>query len=158
MVFGLASCKELIEEKIVEGITEELIEEIEDVSDISIDSSNEGKITISDGENTMVIEGNEDGMPWPDDKFPSNIPKLVDVKVVSIADTGTGILLGFEECAEDEALAYIEQIEEAGWNILMNMSDDAGGMIQTNNDAGESLLFVWDTEEQGGAITYSSAP
>lgn len=169
MVFGLAACgksakesiAEKIEDKIAEEVAEELVEKaienIGEVEDITIDADKDGKIVVSDGENTLVVEGNEEGMPWPSDKLPSSVPELKDVLVVSVADSAGMILIGFEECTGEQALAYKDEIVEAGWNVLMDMSQDDGGMLTTSNEDGEALMFVWDTEEGGGAVTYTPA-
>ena len=100
MVVVLVACGKSAEEKAVEQIAEQMVEEmtegIVDANDISVDSD-EGTVTIGDGEDQVVIEGSESGMPWPKDKLPSNVPELKGATVVSIASTEEGILIGFED-------------------------------------------------------------
>jgi len=158
MVLGFAACGKSTEEKIAEKIVKEIAEEIGDANGISVDTENGGKITISDGEDQLVFESSEDGMPWPSDELPANVPELKGIIVVSVANVNEGVLIGFEGCDNDEALTYKEEITSAGWNVLLDMGADTGGMLTTSNDDGETLMFVWDTEEEGGAITYTPAP
>lgn len=182
MVVGLVACAKPTEQQIAEKVINEIAKNIDDAEDMFEDedyeelsdeeaeewvesftdgdidiNEQEGTVTIGDGEDQVVFEGSESGMPWPGDELPANVPELKGVTVVSTMDTGDGILIGFEGCDAGEASAYREQIKSVGWNVMMDMSDDAGGMVMAGNDAGESLMFVWDTEEQGGAVTYSAA-
>lgn len=162
MASGLVACSKPTEKEITEELAKEIAkeigEEIVDLEDISVDTDEDGKITVDDGEDQLVIEGSEDGMPWPGDELPGNVPELKGVLVISVASTGEGLLIGFEECDNEEGLAYIEELLSNEWTILMNMTDESGGMINASSEAGEFLIFVWNVEEGGGALTYSSAP
>jgi hypothetical protein len=156
-VFTLVACGKSIEDKLAEEIAEGIVSELGETNDISIDNNGEGKITINDGEGEMVIEGSESGMKWPSDKLPDSVPVLKGALVISIASTDGVVQISFEECNTNEANAYIEQIKNEDWNVLMESNETEGVMVSSQNDAGDTLIFVWDTEEQGGVITYSVA-
>jgi len=165
VLFSFSACGDSVEkqiEKQLEKAAEKIINEGGDDVDISIDlpdadSDGEGSITIGDGEDELVFEGSESGMPWPEDKLPKHVPELKGVNVVSVANMGGSVLIGFEECDKAEAETYIKQIKKAAWTVLMESYEEDGGMIMTTNDDAESLMFVWNTEDFGGAVTYTPA-
>ncbi len=57
----------------------------------------------------------DDGLAWPSDKCPPNVPELIGVKVITTMDAGAGFMVSFEECNKSAAAAYIGQIKSAGW-------------------------------------------
>ncbi len=161
MLFSFSACGNSIEKQL-EKAAEKIINEENDGEDIDIsinlpNADGEGTITIGDGEDELVFEGSESGMPWPDEKLPKHVPELKGVKVLSVANMGGSVLIGFEECDKAEAETYIKQIKKAGWTVLMESYEDDGGMIMTTNDDAESLMFVWNTDDFGGAVTYTPA-
>lgn len=153
LVMGLVSCgnaREKAAEKMIENMIE--AEAGEDV-DIDVDDGG-GDITISGEDGEISIQGNEDGMPWPSDKLPGNVPEVKGVKVVSIMDAGTGIAIIFENCNANIAEDYIKQIESNGWEIMMNMDSEGFHMIMATNSNNEMLQFDWEEEDGGGTVTY----
>ena len=134
---------------------------IEDMSggevDVDIDDGGDS-ITISSEEGDLVIEGDEDGMPWPSDKLPSNVPELKGVKVITTMDAGAGISIMFEGCDNGEGEAYIRALTAAGWNITMEMESEGLHTIMCDNGKNEFLHFSWIEEEEGaGSITFGNA-
>ncbi len=106
VLVSFSGCGNAIEktiEKQLEKAAEKIINEENDGEDIDIsinlpdgDSDDGGSISIGDGEDEIVFEGSESGMPWPDDKLPKHVPELKGVKVVSVSNMGGAILIGFE--------------------------------------------------------------
>lgn len=165
MLLSFSACGSSVKDQIekqLEKAAEKIINESGEDIDISInlpdeDSADGGSITIGDGEDELVFEGSEDGMEWPDDKLPKSVPELKGIKVVSVSSIGGGVLIGFEECDKSEAETYVKQIKNTGWIVLMEANESDGGMLMTNNDAAESLMFVWNTDDNSGVVTYTPA-
>lgn len=168
LILSFSGCGNAIEktiEKQLEKAAEKIINEENDGEDIDIsinlsddDSDGGGSISIGDGEEELVFEGSESGMPWPDDKLPKHVPELKGVTVMSVSNMGGAILIGFEGSDKAEAETYINSIKKAGWTVIMESYEDDGGMIMTTNENEESLMFVWNTDDFGGAVTYTPAP
>ncbi len=153
LIFGLMGCRKA-QENAVENMIEGMMESQsgEDV-DVDIDDDG-GNITISGDDGEVNIQGDEDGMPWPSDKLPNNVPRVKGVKVVSIMDVGTGIYVVFENCTGAIAEDYIKDVENNGWEITMNMDSEGTHIIMATNSNEEMLQFAWDEEDGGGEITY----
>jgi len=151
LVVGLVACGNA-REKAAENIIENMAGD-----DIDVDIDDDGdSITITSDEGEVSIQGDEDGMPWPGDKLPSNVPKLKGVKVVAVIDAGTGVMIGFEDCDNNTANAYVDQIKASGWNVTLEMESEGMRNIIADNANNEFLQFGWDSEDGSGTITYGS--
>lgn len=153
MVVGLVACANA-RENAVENILENILEkELGEKIDIEIDDDGES-FTIKTEEGEVSFESDESGIPWPSDKLPGNVPELKGVKVVSVIDVGTGILISFEDCDKNTANAYIDQIKASGWNISVEIETGDIHSIIADNDNDEFLQFGWDSVYKSGSVTY----
>lgn len=153
LILGTVSCGNA-REKAAENMIENMIEaEAGEDVDIDVDDGG-GSITISSEEGEISIQGNEDGMPWPSDKLPSNVPEMQGVKVVSIMDAGTGVAIVFDNCDTNTAEDYIKQIESIGWKIEFSLDQEGYHTIIANNSNNEMLQISWDEEDNSGSLTY----
>ena len=85
LVFGLIACGKSIGEKAVENMIEGMMEKEGVEVDVDVDDDRD-TVTIETEEGGMTIEGNESGMPWPNDKLPGNVPDHKGVTVVTVID------------------------------------------------------------------------
>jgi len=158
LVLSFVSCRRAREqaaENMVENMIENMIEaEGGGDVDIDIDSDGEGSVTIESDEGEVTFEGDEDGMPWPDDKLPSNVPKVKGVKVVSVMDAGTGVFIAFEGITAKNAEDYIKAMEANGWEIGLTVDQEGTHNIMAGNDKDEMLQFTWEEDGNTGGITY----
>lgn len=153
MVVGLVACANA-RESAVENIIENIIEkESGEKIDIDIDEGGDS-VTIKTEEGEVTFESDEGGMPWPSDKLPAGFPMLNGVTVVSVIDVGTGILIYFEDCDENTADAYIDQIKASGWNISVEVETGDMRSIIADNDNDEFLQFSWDSVYKSGSVAY----
>lgn len=153
LVLGLISCGNA-REKAAENMLENILEE-EAGGEVDVDvDDGGGSITISNDEGEFSIQGDEDGMPWPSDKLPANVPEVKGVKVVSVMDAGTGVSIIFQDCNVNIAQDYISQIEANGWEIMMNMDSEGFHIISATNSQNEMLQFSWEEEDGGGSVTF----
>lgn len=153
LLLGIVSCGKA-RENAAENMIENIIENQagEDV-DVDVDDGG-GSITISSDEGEISIQGDEDGMPWPGDKLPSNVPEVKGVKVISVMDVGEGVYISFENCSNDIGENYIKEIENSGWEITFSMDQEGYHTIIANNNNDEMLQFGWDEEDNFGDLTY----
>jgi len=156
LVIGLIACGKSIGEKAAENMIEEIMEKEGVEVDVDVDDGGD-TVTIETEEGGMTIEGDEGGMPWPNDKLPGNVPELKGVKVVTVIDAGSGIMIGFEGCDKNNVDAYIKLIKSNGWNVAMDMESDGTRIIMAGNSNDEFLQFGWNSEDGSGEITYGSS-
>lgn len=156
LILGIVSCgkaREKAAENMIENIIEAEAAEAGENVDIDVDDGG-GSITISGEDGEISIQGNEDGMPWPSDKLPGNVPEVKGVKVLSVMDADTGVAIIFDNCNSKIAEDYIKQIEANGWEIMMNMDSEGFHMISATNSQNEMLQLSWDEGDTSGSLTY----
>lgn len=153
LVIGLVACDKSAEEKAAEKM-------IEDMTDGKIDVDiNDGgnSISISSEEGDIEIKGDEDGMPWPTDELPSNVPVLNGAKVVGKVNVGNGVVVTFEGCDKNMGENYVKDMVTAGWEIIMEMETDGVYMTMAQN-GDETISFTWSEDDDGaGTMTYGKA-
>ncbi len=139
------------EEAQAEAMIEDMIGE--DV-DIDIDDGGDS-VTINSGDEEVSFEGSENGMAWPTDELPSNVPVLSGVKVVGKINVGNGVSLAFEGCSNSMGEKYVNEMKAMGWEITMEMEAD-GVHMTTAQNGDEYMQFSWSEEDNGeGGMTYS---
>jgi len=153
LVIGLIACGKSAVEKAAENMIEEIMEK--EGVDVDVDDGGD-TVTIETEEGDVTIEGDEGGMPWPNDKLPGNVPELKGVKVVAVINAGSSIMIGFEDCDKNTADAYIDQIKASGWKISLDMESEGTRIIMAGNSNDEYFQFGWDSEDGSGEITYGS--
>jgi len=140
-----------------EKIAEEMIESAvqQEGGNIDVDIDDDGNsITVSgeDGSYSIVAE---DGMAWPSDRLPANVPAIPGVAVSGVMDSGAGVLVVFENCNEETANAYIVTLKSLGWEDVTNLITD-DGLVVMFKKSDESLTFTWDKDDNTGSITYGT--
>lgn len=152
LVIGLVACggrqslQEAAAEKLIESMAGEGV-------DIDIDDGGDS-VTIKTEEGEVTFEGDEGGMPWPSDKLPAGFPMLSGVTVTAVIDSGTGIIIGFEDCNEKIADDYISAVKAAGWNIKLDLDSEGLRMIAGDNAKNETLQFSWQEDDGNGQVMY----
>ena len=138
MALSLAACGERAVEEAIEADTG-----LE--ADVDAEA---GTVTLrgEEGEELAFASG-EGGIELPDD-FPSEIPIYPDARPIQYADVGDGVQAGFKVDAElgDVRDWYVEQLEDKGWDIEINMATADGGMISAALDD-QSLSLMLGTDE-----------
>ena len=174
VMLTLLACGKSIEEKVAEKMLEEMAEQ--NGADIDVDQDGDdvdlhieqdgapvlismwtddgGSMTVSDGENDMVMEFNED-TSWPADKMPSYVPELKGVTFVGTTYTDPVVSVFFEGCSDSIAAAYTAQMEADGWEIVTTLDVEGTHQVQAKNASDEWLQFTWTDEDGSGGLTYS---
>jgi hypothetical protein len=152
LIFNVSACGRKAKEKKAEKIAEDMIEESMggDV-DVDIDEKNE-TIVIKTGDGDMVADTSEN-QKWPKD-FPKSVPEIEGVNVVGTFDMQGALTVTFEECDEKKAKDYKDMLEKAGWNIMTEMDMDSDYILIGNKDK-ENIQFMWTSETEEGAVTYT---
>ena len=150
LVLGMAACRKSIEESLVEQMIENAAGE-----GVDVDIDNDGdSISISNDEGGSLEMDSGEGLAWPGDKLPAHVPELTGVTVIQTMDMGMGMSIIFEGCDEDEANAYVQQLENAGWEMKSEMTTTEAYVAYLSMGEDESLNFSWSNEDGTGAITY----
>ena len=137
-VLSLAACAERAVEEAIEAETG---------GEVDVDAD-AGTLTVrgEEGEE-MTFAGDEGGIELPDD-FPSAIPIYPDAVPMQYADVGDAVNAGFTVDAPLNEVRdwYLEQLEDKGWNIEINMFTADGGMITAGLE-GQSLSLMLGTDD-----------
>ena len=156
LVLGMMACGKSAQENLVEQIMEQAAAESGEDVDIDIDSDGDGgSMTISNGDEEMVIESDSDGVAWPTDKLPSSVPKMDGVKVVAVQALSGMVTVYFEECDASEAQVYVTAIKTNGWEIITEINMEGAQQIQAQIGE-EWLQFTWAEEDGAGWVSYST--
>ena len=155
MALVLMACGKSAAEKMAEEMMENVAAESGEDVDVDIDGDGEsGSITVSDGENEMVIESDEDGMAWPGDKLPGSVPELSGVKIVAVQAMDMMVSIYFEGCDESTGQAYIAAMKANGWDIITEIDMEDAHQVQAQ--IGEEWLhFTWTEDDGSGGVVYS---
>ena len=157
LVIGLVACGPS-PEQIVENMMQEAMNDESGNGDVDIDMDTDGdggSLTISDGENEMVFEGDTDGIGWPDD-MSGHVPQIPGVKVTGKMDSEMGLWIYFEGCDKGIADSYVTQLEGIGWESFMEMQEEGSFVIQFQKDEKEYLTFSWSSDDSTGALLYAA--
>ena len=139
---GLMACAERAVEEALEA---------EAGGNVDVDAE-AGTLTVRGDEGEeLAFAGGEGGIELPDD-FPSAIPIYPDALPVQYARVGEGVQAGFTVQAPLDEVHdwYIEQLEDKGWNIEMNMSVADGSMVSAGLE-GQAMSLMLGSE--GGETT-----
>lgn len=140
------------QEQAVENMLENMLESASD-GEVDIDFNDDGSsFTISGEDGETTYQSDENGMAWPGDEFPNSVPELKGVKFITYASSDTGTSLFFEDCTDEIGEDYIKDIEQKGWDIVMNMDSDSFHMVSATKGDTETLTFTWDEEDNSGQI------
>jgi hypothetical protein len=177
LMLTLLACGKSLEERVTEKMLEEMAEQDGADADIDVDQNGDdvdmhieqdgtsvdldvdgdsGSMTISDGENDMVMEFNEDAS-WPGDKMPNHVPEPKGVTFVGTTFVDPVVSVFFEGCSDSIAAAYSAQLEASGWEIVSTLDVEGTHQVQATNADGEWLQFTWTDEDGSGGLTYSGA-
>ncbi|ARM30692.1 hypothetical protein [Prosthecochloris sp. HL-130-GSB] len=91
---------------------------------------------------------------WPGDELPKSVPPIAGAKVLRSMQDGDVFGVVFM-CKRGTIEAYIQHLEQIGWNTDKDMGDDDLGAISRflSNDEGEYLQVFW--HGGSGNIGYS---
>jgi hypothetical protein len=123
-------------------------------ADEDVDSG-DGSVSIDmgDGEDGFSMDTGE-GIEWPSDKFPANVPPVPGVKFTGTMSAGGAVWVYFEECDQATADAYIETLKGQGWEVTMNMDAEDGLAVYFDDPSG-TLIFGFTKEDGTGSVSYS---
>lgn len=164
MAFGFAACTpHNLAEQMIEQAARQQGEDVDvDIDGDSITIQNEDEdvhidvqgdsMSVSNDEEQVNINGGE-GVAWPGDKLPANVPEVPGVSVAMVVDANGGVMVSFEGCDQTTADAYIATLKSKGWKAVTEASTEDGYMV-IFGDSDESLMFAWSKEENTGSITY----
>jgi hypothetical protein len=156
LVFGLIACGQSMGEQAVENMLEQMIEE-ESGGDVDVDISDDGDtVSFESDEGEVTIEGDEGGMPWPSDKLPAGFPVLQGATIVAVIDAGTGIMIGFEDCSQGAADAFMSNFTTGGWKVTLEMESEGQKIIMASKGENEFVQFGFSPEDGDGSITYGT--
>lgn len=142
----MAGCKNKIEDKIVENT-------IEDVTGGKVDIGKD-TTTISIPQGTAKVG---DNIKWPKDKM-GNLPEVKANFISVLEDKNYGmIMLHFEKMKEDDAKKYIENINELGFETMLENSTSDGFMYSGKMDSGLEVMFQF-YKDGTGSLYYSEKP
>jgi hypothetical protein len=113
------------------------------------DGSNSGGSTSgrhSDDNTVSDVQGEIDPK-WPSDKLPKSVPPIAGAKVLRSMQDGVVFGVVFM-CKRRTIEAYIQHLEQIGWNIDKDMGSDGNdepGAISRflSNQEGEHLQVFW---------------
>jgi hypothetical protein len=97
----------------------------------------------SDDNTVSDVQGDIDPK-WPIDKLPKSVPPIAGAKVLSSMQDGDVFGVVFR-CKKRTIEAYIQHLEQIGWNTDKDMGNDELGAISRflSNDEGEHLQVFW---------------
>lgn len=150
-LLALSACgnREKVVEKTIESAAQK------EGQDVDIDVDDDGKsisITKDDGSYSVIAE---EGMVWPEDTLPSDIPEIPGVSVSGTVDSGAGVTVVFKDCDEDTINAYIDTLKNLGWKDATNMGTE-GGVLVIFEKSGAMLTLTWDNGDNVGSIMYGT--
>ncbi len=150
-LLALSACgnREKIVEKMIESAAQK------EGQDVDVDIDDDGKsITITKDDGSYSVTA-EEGMAWPEDKLPSDIPAVPGVSVSGTMDSDAGVTVIFKDCDEDTINAYIDTLKNLGWKDATNMNTEDGILVLFEK-SGAMLTLTWDNDDNVGSITYGT--
>lgn len=156
MVLVLVSCgkaRQNAQEQAIENMIENIMEAGNEDVDVDIDSDGES-ISITSDEGNVTIDSDDDGISWPGDKLPNNVPQPKGVKVISVIDVGEGVYIVFEGVTTKIAEDYEKAMSSNGWEVNFTYDEEGAHTTMATNSSDEMLQFFWDEEDGRGEITY----
>ncbi|MDD5016601.1 MAG: hypothetical protein PHO15_00705 [Eubacteriales bacterium] len=152
LIFCLVACGPSPEQ-----IAEQMIESAYG-GDVDVDIDDDGgSWSMSDGDDTVSFEGDESGIAWPADMFPSNVSEIQGVTVTGKMDAETTMWVTFEGCNDSISSAYVQQLQNAGWDMYAEATYEGVYTAQFKIEETEYITFSWSDEDGTGTLIYGAA-
>jgi len=110
------------------------------------DGGNSGGSTSGRNSDANAVSDVQDEIDpkWPSDKLPKSVPPIAGAKVLRSMQDGDVFGVVYM-CKRGKIEAYIQHLEEIGWNTDKDEGNDELGAISLflSNDEGEHLQVFW---------------
>lgn len=130
-----------------ENDTEDNVEDDDKETEETTEEENADSQEENDSEEAVV---DEESLSWPKD-FMANVPEF-DAKIFKVKEKDDNHLyVGFESVSNEEAIAYVAELKEAGFTKDSNeyISDTAVN-FKGNDKSGNFIKFHWSQNEYAG--------
>ena len=90
---------------------------------------------------------------WPADRLPDTVPPIPRVAITDVAETDSGIRIGFKECDQDITEEYLGILQDSGWKLRSHMDIDGSDSAEFSF-AEQGLGFSWAREGGTGLLLW----
>ena len=132
------------------------IQSSDDQDDASSDSS-EDKVSI--GKDSITINDSNisfgDSLEWPKE-YMSDLPEPKGKITAVFTDEKTrSCTMAFSDMSKDDALDYIEKLEDLGYENGLNFSDSDGFMFSGSIEDDSDIMFTYNADSKEATIIYT---